>query len=65
MNSEKLLVLGSNSFSGANLVNRALELGYEVMGISRSEEPQSVFLPYKWQDNEIDIVPIKALFSDN
>ncbi|SVC70856.1 uncharacterized protein METZ01_LOCUS323710, partial [marine metagenome] len=25
-----------------------LEHGYEVLGVSRSDQPQAVFLPYKW-----------------
>ncbi len=49
----KFLVIGSNSFSGSNFVNFLLEKGYEVFGISRSEQPNDVFLPYKWQDNNL------------
>lgn len=45
---EKILVIGSNSFSGASFTAHALEAGYEVVGVSRSEEPSPVFLPYKW-----------------
>ncbi len=44
---EKLLVIGSNSFSGSHCVDRALADGMEVAGISRSPEPPDVFLPYK------------------
>ncbi len=47
----KILVIGSNSFSGSNFVLEALESGYEVIGISRSEESKKVFLPYKWNQN--------------
>ena len=43
----KVLVIGSNSFSGSNLVNKLLNEGYDVIGISRSEEYSDVFLPYK------------------
>ena len=43
----KVLVIGSNSFSGSNLVNKLLNEGYDVIGISRSEEYNDVFLPYK------------------
>ena len=43
----KVLVIGSNSFSGSNLVNKLLNEGYDVIGISRSEEYSEVFLPYK------------------
>jgi len=44
----KILVIGSNSFSGSNYVNYLLGRGHEVMAMSRSQEPESVFLPYKW-----------------
>ncbi len=45
---EKYLVIGSNSFSGANFVAHLLAAGDYVVGISRSPEPSDVFLPYKW-----------------
>ena len=51
MKLNKICVIGSNSFSGSNFVNRALKLGYKVLGISRSKEPLDVFLPYKWLDD--------------
>lgn len=42
------MVLGSNSFSGSDLIDLLLEEGdYEVVGVSRSPEKSSVFLPYK------------------
>jgi len=44
---EKIIVIGSNSFSGAHFVDYALEQGLDVIGISRSPEPHPVFLPYK------------------
>jgi len=44
---EKIIVIGSNSFSGAQFVDYALGQGLEAVAISRSPEPQSVFLPYK------------------
>ena len=44
---EKFLVIGSNSFSGSNFVKHLLEKGHKVLGVSRSEEPHDVFLPYK------------------
>jgi dTDP-glucose 4,6-dehydratase len=43
---KKIAVLGSNSFSGSDFVDLALESGYEVLGISRSAEKSSIFLPY-------------------
>lgn len=42
-----IVVIGSNSFSGAHFVNYALEQGASVIGTSRSAEPDAVFLPYK------------------
>ncbi|MFL6244845.1 MAG: GDP-mannose 4,6-dehydratase [Thermoanaerobaculia bacterium] len=49
MSPAKVLVLGSNSFSGATFVDFLLERGHDVIGCSRSPEPADVFLPYKWQ----------------
>jgi dTDP-glucose 4,6-dehydratase len=49
--SEKIAVIGSNSFSGANFVDFALAEKAEVIGISRSHEPHAVFLPYKKRNN--------------
>jgi len=46
--SERVLVLGSNSFSGASFVDYALSQGLEVVGASRSLEPHRAFLPYQW-----------------
>ena len=43
------LVIGSNSFSGAHFVRHLIEKGHAVFGVSRSEEPEAVFLPYRWQ----------------
>jgi len=45
---EKILVLGSNSFSGASFVDFLLAQGYPVVGCSRSPEPHAALLPYKW-----------------
>lgn len=46
--SHRYLVIGSNSFSGASFVNYLLDRGHSVIGVSRSEEPHDVLLPYKW-----------------
>ncbi|MBI5445988.1 MAG: GDP-mannose 4,6-dehydratase, partial [Deltaproteobacteria bacterium] len=44
---EKVVVIGSNSFSGSDLVDLLLERGgYEVHGVSRSPEKTALFLPY-------------------
>ena len=48
MSKAKILVIGSNSFSGSHFVAEALRAGHQVWGVSRSPEPQSVFLPYRW-----------------
>ena len=47
----KILVIGSNSFSGSHFVNYALEMNSKVIGISRSDELARVFLPYKSNSN--------------
>jgi len=48
----KIVVIGSNSFSGASFVRYLLERGHKVIGVSRSQEPNDVFLPYKWLKEE-------------
>jgi dTDP-glucose 4,6-dehydratase len=47
--SEKFLVLGSNSFSGATFVDYLACEGYDVLATSRSAEPDPALLPYRWQ----------------
>lgn len=44
----RIVVIGSNSFSGAHFVDFALREGFDVLGISRSPEPHAAFLPYRW-----------------
>jgi dTDP-glucose 4,6-dehydratase len=46
---KRIVVIGSNSFSGASFVSHCLREGWEVLGTSRSAEAHSVFLPYRWQ----------------
>ena len=48
MSKLKVLVIGSNSFSGSHFVAEALRAGHPVWGVSRSTEPDPVFLPYRW-----------------
>ncbi len=48
--SDRFVVIGSNSFSGASFVAHLLGKGAEVIGISRSQEADPVFLPYRWGD---------------
>ena len=52
MTHKKFLIIGSNSFSGSHFAKKVLELGCEVLGISRSSLPQNVFLPFKWKNND-------------
>ena len=46
--SDRIAVIGSNSFSGSSFVRHCLVQGIEVLGASRSEEPAACFLPYRW-----------------
>ncbi len=48
---EKVVIIGSNSFSGSHFVDFALQEGLDIVGISRSPEPNAVFLPYKNRQN--------------
>jgi dTDP-glucose 4,6-dehydratase len=44
----KVLVIGSNSFSGASFCSWLLDRGIDVIGVSRSQPPADVMLPYRW-----------------
>ena len=46
----KYLVIGSNSFSGSHFTQYLISKKESVFGISRSKEPNKVFLPYKWNN---------------
>ena len=46
--SERIAIIGSNSFSGASFARHCLAEGLEVLGTSRSAEPAGCFLPYRW-----------------
>jgi dTDP-glucose 4,6-dehydratase len=48
----RIVVIGSNSFSGASLIRQALAQGHEVLGISRSIENKICLLPYMWDDHD-------------
>ncbi len=52
MNEIRFLVIGSNSFSGAHFVEELLKQGFPVWAVSRSNQPESVFLPYLWRLDE-------------
>ena len=47
---EKILIIGSNSFSGSAFARHALLNNFEVIGVSRSVESNAVFLPHQWLD---------------
>ena len=50
---KKVVVIGSNSFSGSDFIDLLLENGgYQVIGVSRSLEKGSLFLPYKTKIRE-------------
>lgn len=49
MTDPKFIVLGSNSFSGATFCDYLAEQGHDVVATSRSAEPNTAQLPYKWQ----------------
>lgn len=49
---KKVVVIGSNSFSGSDFIDLLLEnREYEVVGMSRSPEKSELFLPYKRHKN--------------
>lgn len=48
----KVLVVGSNSFSGSSFVDYLLGQGLSVIGTSRSPEPVDALLPYKWHNHD-------------
>jgi dTDP-glucose 4,6-dehydratase len=48
MGQEKILILGSNSFSGSTFADLLAANGYDVLATSRSDESHEAFLPYKW-----------------
>ena len=47
-----VLVLASNSFSGASFIDFLLRQGIRVIGVSRSPEAHPVFLPYRWSGKD-------------
>ena len=48
---KKVLVIGSNSFSGSHYIDLLLDKGeYNVIGLSRSPEKKDIYLPYKKRD---------------
>jgi dTDP-glucose 4,6-dehydratase len=51
MTTDTIVIIGSNSFSGATFADFSLAQGALVIGISRSPEPMDALLPYKWHDH--------------
>ncbi len=45
----QVCVIGSNSFSGASFCAHLMMQGVDVLALSRSPEPDDVFLPYRWK----------------
>lgn len=48
----KVLVLASNSFSGASFIDFLLQREVRVIGLSRSPEAHRAFLPYRWSGKD-------------
>ncbi len=47
-----IFVIGTSGFAGSSFVKYLLDRGVAVYGFSRSNEPESCFLPYKWSQNQ-------------
>lgn len=48
---KKILVIGSNSFSGSDFIDYLMsQKSYDIVGVSRSKEKSSLFLPYLQND---------------
>ncbi len=45
---KRILIIGSNSFSGVSFAAFAIKSGWHVYGVSRSSESNDCYLPYKW-----------------
>ena len=43
---KKILVIGSNSFSGSIFIDYSLSKNYEIIGVSRSDQINKIFLKY-------------------
>ena len=50
INFKRVLVLGSNSFTGSHFIQHLLEkTDAEIVGLSRSAEYNPIFLPYRYR----------------
>lgn len=47
MKGKTFVVIGSNCFTGAHVVDALLERGDKVIGVSRAKESKALYLPYK------------------
>jgi dTDP-glucose 4,6-dehydratase len=61
MTDSPIIVIGSNSFSGASFCSHMLKQDKKVIAISRSEEPVNALLPYKWLDHQTQNLAFKQL----
>lgn len=61
MSNAPVLVLGSNSFSGASFCAHMLGQGKKIVAASRSLEPIDALLPYKWKHNHQSNLQFKQL----
>lgn len=46
MSKERMVVLGSNCFTGVHFIRLCLAQGYDVLGINRSSEPHPIMCPH-------------------
>lgn len=51
----QVCIIGSNSFSGASFCAYLLERGIDVLAVSRSRQPDGVFLPHTWKSYDAHI----------
>jgi len=56
----KILVIGSNSFSGQDFIDLCLTDGHQVLGMSRSKEKPDVFLRYSGNPNKKNFDFVRA-----
>ncbi len=50
-NIKKCMIIGSNSFIGSSFVDYLLSKKYKIIGVSRSNQPNDIFLKYKNNTN--------------
>jgi len=60
-----VLVIGSNSFSGAYFISSLLDKSYEVIAVSRSAEQIKPLLPYRWNDQSYSKLQFHQLDINN